>query len=181
MAVSLRSTIHLWDLTGNRRFQQYKELHCIHAHWHHKGMVWGHFSSLLLHDCPYFHFVLCSLLSYCEPRPLSQDVPVVGLTARCTGQGSSKYDLCMWSRALPTDLLLHGMSCNALISHPGFLGKSAASLQGVDCHSQHSMDWVVNDLHLVTLAFHHDPNPYSPTHRSARTWDLTINPCHFTF
>jgi len=110
---------------------------------------------------------------------MSQDVPVVGLTARCTGQGSPKYDLCMWSRALPTNLFLHGMSCDTLISHPGCLGKTAASIQGVDCHSQH-YHWVINYLHLVILLFDHDPNPYSLMHRSARTWDLTINPCHFT-
>jgi hypothetical protein len=40
---------------------------------------------------------------------------------------------------------------------------------------------IINDLHLVTLVFSHNPNPYSPTHHWARASDLTINPCHFSF
>ena len=77
-------------------------------------------------------------------------------------------------------LFLHGMSCDTLISHPGCLRKTAASVRGMDCHSQHTMDWVIHDLHLVTRVFHYHPNPYSPMLCSARPWDLTINPCHFT-
>jgi hypothetical protein len=53
---------------------------------------------MIVLTCLYL-LVLCSLLLYSEPRPVLQDVPVVGLTARCTGRGSPKYDLCMWFRA----------------------------------------------------------------------------------
>jgi hypothetical protein len=54
---------------------------------------------LYLRVCTYLYLVLCSLLLYSEPHPVSQDVPVVGLSAQYTGQGSPKYDICMWFRA----------------------------------------------------------------------------------
>lgn len=171
----LRRTIHLWDHTGNRRFQRYMELCCIRAHQHHEGMVWGHFSSLLLLTWLYFL------------PPCTMSCTLVLWTLPCVTKCSSCWVFCAMHRTgftqiwplyvvhstIPTNLFLHGISCNTSISHPCFLGKTAVSVRGVD--------WAINDLHLVTLVFDHYPNPSSPMHRSVRMWDLTVNPCHFTF
>jgi len=151
MAVKLRSTIHLWDNTGNIRFQRYMELRSIRAHRHHEGMVWGHFSSSLLLIWLYLLppcTVFCTLVLWTSPCVTRYSSCSPHREMHRT-EFTQIWPLYVVQSTIPSNLFLHGMSCDTLVFHPGFLGKTAVTVQGVDCHSQHSVDWVINDLHLV--------------------------------
>ena len=83
-----------------------------------------------------------------------------------------------------TNLFLHGMSCDTLISHRGFLGKTAVSVWGKDYHFQHSTDWVIKDLHFVTLVFDHNSKSLlsdTPLSKGLGSNILLSSPCFVAF
>jgi len=128
------------------------------------------------HDRTYFHLVLCSLLWYCEPRPVSQDVPLVGLSARCTGQGSPKYDLCMWFRA--------PISAWDVMRHPEF----SSWLSWQDCCKCTGRGlslpayYGLGNTWLASSYLGVSSQPKSLFFDALLSKDLrSDNPCHFTF
>lgn len=116
----------------------------------------------IFHLCCYHMIVLTCL--YLLP-PCTVFCTLVLWTSPCVTRCSSCWPKCALHRtgftqiwpmyvvqsAVRTNLFLHGMSCDTLISHRGFLGKTAVSVWGEDYHSRHSTDWVIKDLHSTGI------------------------------
>jgi len=82
------------------------------------------------HDGTYFHLVLCSLLWYFEPRPVTRRSSCWPHRKMHRTGFTQIWPLFVVQSTLPTNLFLHGMSCDTLISHPSFLGKTAVGVRG---------------------------------------------------